>query len=41
MRIGDEIRGERVAEVADIIAAPTTADRLQRIAEWAEQASTV
>jgi AcrR family transcriptional regulator len=33
----DEIRGERVAEVADILAAPTTAGRLQRIAEWAEQ----
>ncbi|MEU7768910.1 TetR/AcrR family transcriptional regulator [Nocardia sp. NPDC049190] len=32
----DEIRGERVAEVADIIATPTTADRLQRIAAWSE-----
>ncbi|MGK8557107.1 TetR/AcrR family transcriptional regulator [Nocardia gipuzkoensis] len=33
----DEIHGERAAEVADIIAAPTTADRLRRLAEWAEQ----
>ncbi|WP_330230109.1 TetR/AcrR family transcriptional regulator [Nocardia sp. NBC_00508] len=33
----DEIHGERAAEVADIIAAPTTADRLRRLAEWAEE----
>ncbi|WP_454196473.1 TetR/AcrR family transcriptional regulator [Nocardia sp. Marseille-Q1738] len=33
----DEIHGERAAEVADIIAAPTTADRLRRLTEWAEQ----
>ncbi|MEU7633782.1 TetR/AcrR family transcriptional regulator [Nocardia sp. NPDC049220] len=32
----DEIRGERVAEIADILSAPTTAGRLQRIAAWAE-----
>ncbi|WP_067471990.1 TetR/AcrR family transcriptional regulator [Nocardia amamiensis] len=33
----DEIHGERAAEVADIVAAPTTADRLRRLAEWAER----
>ncbi|WP_040779420.1 TetR/AcrR family transcriptional regulator [Nocardia pneumoniae] len=33
----DEIHGERAAEIADIIAAPTTAERLRRLAEWAER----
>ncbi len=33
----DEIHGERAAEVAAIIAAPTAAQRLKRMTEWAER----
>ncbi|MGW4327937.1 TetR/AcrR family transcriptional regulator [Nocardia sp. NPDC004573] len=33
----DEIHGERAAEVAAIIAAPTAAERLKRMTEWAER----
>ncbi|MEU2040052.1 TetR/AcrR family transcriptional regulator [Nocardia niwae] len=33
----DEIHGERAAEVAAIIAAPTPAERLERMTEWAER----
>ncbi|MGQ4598997.1 TetR family transcriptional regulator [Nocardia sp. R6R-6] len=33
----DKIHGERAAEVADIIAAPTTAQRLRGLGEWAER----
>ncbi|MFE7745068.1 TetR/AcrR family transcriptional regulator [Nocardia sp. NPDC057455] len=33
----DEIHGERAAEIAEIIAAPTAAARLMRMTEWAER----
>ncbi|WP_280497630.1 TetR/AcrR family transcriptional regulator [Nocardia asiatica] len=33
----DEIHGERATEVAEIIAAPTAAQRLKRMTEWAQR----
>ncbi|WP_245562867.1 TetR/AcrR family transcriptional regulator [Nocardia araoensis] len=33
----DEIHGERAAEIAEIIAAPTAAQRVKRMTEWAER----
>ncbi|WP_312884472.1 TetR/AcrR family transcriptional regulator [Nocardia barduliensis] len=33
----DEIHGERAAEIAEIIAAPTAAQRLKRMTEWAQR----